>query len=304
MRRNGFTFIELIFVVVIMGFLSKYGIEFLAQAYNSFMFSNLNNSLQSRSASAVESIASRLQFRVKDSIVARQSGVDLTNYQALSSTNYGNTATIIEWVGVDIDGFRGDNAPNWSGVIDLYNAATTNTTLVSPDTNITQISNLIGILSDNNTTTINDAAIYFIGSGGTINQYGWDGTGFTDQNNSVMHPINATVNNRFTSIVGDDFTGVDIYEYYQLAWTAYAVSHEDFDGDGIAEELVLHYDYRPWRGDNYLTQADGNVTKTALLMDNVSTFRFKAVGSIVKIQVCVKTDLVEDYSLCKEKTIY
>jgi len=39
-------------------------------------------------------------------------------------------------------------------------------------------------------------------------------------------------------------------------------------------------------------------------MENVDTFRFKAIGSIVKIQVCIKTDLVEDYSLCKEKTIY
>jgi type II secretory pathway pseudopilin PulG len=298
MRRHGFTFIELIFVVIIMGFLGKYGIEFLAQAYNNFIFSNLNNSLQSRSASAVESIASRLQFRIKDSIIARDviAPVPDPNYQALASSTFGDDATVLEWVGSDIEGYRGVNSPNWSGVIDLYNAATSSTSLVSPDTNITATSALINVLSYTN-STVNDAAIYFIGSDTNINQYGWDGAALADQNVSSIHPINANVvvNDRFTSgIAGDDFNSTDVYEYYQLAWTAYAVVHNTVNGD-----LTLYYDYQPWNGQDYLT--DG---KTALLMENVSTFRFKAIGSIVKIQVCVNTDLVEDYSLCKEKTIY
>ncbi len=44
-------------------------------------------------------------------------------------------------------------------------------------------------------------------------------------------------------------------------------------------------------------------------MENVSTFRFKSVGSVIKIQVCVKSDIIDGnaaggYSLCKEKTIF
>ena len=294
MRRLGFTMIELIFVIVIMGILSKFGVEFLAQAYNSYIFSSINNSLQSQSGTAVESIAARLQYRVKDSIIARQPGADLTNFKPLASSDYAETATILEWVATDIEGFRGDSLPKWSGVVDLYNGSTTNTTLKSPDTNSTAADAMIDVLSYGD-SGINDAALYFIGSDSDINSYGWNGIALSDHNSSVMHPINSATDDEFTSgIGGDDFNDTDIYEYYQLAWTAYAVEHNTSNGD-----LTLYYDYQPWNGQNY--KADG---KPALLMENVDTFRFKAVGSVVKIQLCINTDIVEDYSLCKEKTIY
>ena len=293
MRRLGFTLIELIFVIVIMGILSKFGIEFLAQAYNSFIFSSVNNTLQAQSGTAVESIASRLQYRIKDSIIARKPGADLTNYKALASSDYAETATILEWVGSDIEGFRGNSLPNWSGIIDID--ASTKTILNSPRTNTTAINNLIGILSHGSGTGINNAAIYFIGSDSDIDNYGWDGMALTDHNTSVMHRINSTAADEFISGIGGvDFSGSDVYEYYQLAWTAYAVVHS---ADG---NLTLHYDYQPWEGESYLSAG----TKKDLLMQNVDTFRFKAIGSIVKIQVCVNTDLVEGYSLCKEKTIF
>lgn len=299
MRRSGFTLIELIFVIVIMGILAKFGVEFLAQAYKSFIASSINNTLQAQSGTAVESIASKLQYRIKDSIIARQPGV---TYQALASSTLAENATVLEWVGSDIDGFRGNSLPNWSGIIDLD--LSDKTTLNSPETNTTAINTLIGILADNNgtnDTSINNAAIYFIGSDSDINNYGWNGVALADHNTSVMHPINSTGNiNEFTSGIGVDFSGTDIYEYYQLAWTAYAVVHEDSDGDGAPDRLVLYYDYQPWEGESYLSPGATN----QLLMENVSTFRFKAIGSIVKIQVCVNSDVVEDYSLCKEKTVY
>ena len=265
MRRLGFTLIELIFVIVIMGILSKFGIEFLARAYDNFIFSSINNSLQAQSAIAVETVASRLQYRIKDSIIARQPGANLNNYQALSSSTYGDTATILEWVGSDIEGFRGNSQPNWSGIIDL-DASTAPTTLNSPETNTTAINTLIGVLS-NGGSSIADAAIYFVGSDSDINNYGWNGVALADHNTSVMHPINSTGNpNEFISSIGVNFSGTDIFEYYKLAWTAYAVSNSDFDGDGDLD-LVLHYDYQPWNGDNYLLKNDGTDTKNELLMD-------------------------------------
>jgi len=298
MRRFGFTLIELIFVIVIMGILSKFGIEFLAQAYNSFIFSSINNSLQAKSATAVESIASRLQYRIKDSVIARKDSGNLNDFKALASSDYGKSARILEWIGSDIDGFRGDSLPYWSGIIDLDDS--NSTTLKSPETNTTALNTLIGILSHGSGTGINNAAIYFIGSDSDIKTgYGWNGAALTDHNSSVMHPINSTVNiDEFKSgIAGDDFSSIDIYEYYQLSWTAYAVVHS---ADG---NLTLHYDYQPWEGENY---TDG---KSVLLMQNVDTFRFKAIGSVVKIQVCVSSDIINGdkdggYSLCKEKTIY
>jgi len=302
--------LELIFVIVIIGIIGKFGLEFIAQAYNNFIFSSINNSLQSDSAMVVELISSRLQHRIRNSTITKKPNGVFNSIQTGGDSTY----TILEWISSDIDGFRGNslttdpnNLANWSGVIDLDNSLAGINSLISPETNTTKINNLIDILSNGN-SGIGDAALYFIGSNDSdvINGYGYSGT-LTTQD-FVIHPINAGVStNSFISGNGDDFNGTDIYEYYKLAWTAYAVV---YSADG---NLTLHYDYQPWNGDTYLLKADGiTPTKSSLIMQNVSTFRFIAINSLIKIQVCVKSNLFDkvneigkqDYSICKEKTIF
>jgi len=294
--RKAFTMLELIFVIVIMGIIGKFGVEFLAQAYKNFIFTSINNSLQSNSATTVEFISSRLQHRIKDSIIARDS---TGNFKALASAN-ANNYVALEWIGSDVDGFRGNsdggtNLPNWSGIIDLSNANSNSSNLVSPQTSTTKINTLINVLSYGDSTFDDSVALYFIGSSSDIvNGYGWSGA-IADQN-QTMHPIKSVVGQP-THFIPKTGTGnfSEVYEYYKLAWTAYAVVH-----DTTTNELRFYYDYQPWNGENW----DDANTKNELLMQNVDTFRFMAIGSIVKIQVCVNTSIVEDYSLCKEKTIY
>ncbi len=297
MRRLGFTMLELIFVIVVMGIIGKFGVEFLAQAYNSYIYSKINNALQAKGEMAVEAVASRLQYRIKDSIIARDVIAPTPiPFQALAGSTLDRNATVLEWIGSDIEGFRGDMQPYWSGIIDL---ADSNATLLdSPETNTTALNSLIEALSHSSGTGINNAALYFIGSDTNINtDYGWDGNMTTiNLQQGAIHPINAVggQENKFQPKVGTaTFSGIDIYEYYQLAWTAYAVEHNT-----TSNELKLYYDYQPWENESYTSG------KSFLLMQNVDTFRFKAVGSVVKIQVCVYTDLAEDYSLCKEKTVF
>jgi len=311
--KYAFTMIELIFVIVIIGILSKFGIEFLAQAYQSFIFSKVNNTLQAQSEVAVESIASRLQFRIKDSIIARDTvaPIIIPSFQGIQSASThlnSDQYNMLEWVGYDIDGLRGDANATWSGIIDLK--PSTSTSLITHATSKNDLNSTIATLSAGNSnngsasvSSIDDTAIYFIGSDSNVlTGYGWNGTALSDQNGSVMHPIKMTANNIFVSSNGDDFNQTDVYEYYQLAWTAYAVVLEGSD-------LFLYYDYQPWNGQKY---SDTNITSKTLLMENVDTFRFKAVGSVVKIQVCVfstiisgdKNDDIGGYSLCKEKTIF
>ena len=293
MKKTAFTMIELVFVIVVMGIIGKFGTEFLAQAYNNFIYSNINNSLQAKSEMAVQSIASRLQYRIKDSTIARQSDSNFTALSGVSSDGY----HILEWVGYDIDGFRGTIKPYWSGIIDLKHKDTNSTYLVTPETNTTAINELIQTLSYGD-SDINDSALYFIGSNSNIQTgYGWDGDlSDIDTQNGVMHPIRRDSNISVfiptkSNGVDNNFSGVDVYEFYQLAWSAYAVEIKNGD-------LTLYYDYQPWKNEKY---RDG---KKAIIMQNVSTFEFMSAGSVMKIQVCVKTDLVEDYSLCKEKTIF
>ena len=301
MKRYAFTMIELIFVIVIMGIIGKFGVEFLAQAYKSFIFANVNHTLQSSSATTVEYIASRLQHRIKDSVIVRTGKT--TAFTPLSSADNSVDYKVLEWVGSDIDGFRGYSAPYWSGIADIN--VSTNIRIVSPETNTTVVSNLIKKLSYGK-STINDAALYFIGSSSDRNGYGWDGNALTEQNTSVMHPIQLTA--QITQFapgtvqgITDDFRGVTIKEYYKLAWTAYALSLEGYDTGTHMGRLVLYYNYQPWHGEKF---SDGGDIQSFTLMENVSTFRAIAIGDIIKIQVCTKSNLVEEYSLCKEKTIF
>jgi len=299
---KAFTMIELVFVIVIMGILGKFGVEFLAQAYKGFIFSNVNHTLQSQSAQALDFIASRLQYRIKDSVIVRE-GAN-TNFTAIGSVAAGTKYTVLEWVASDIDGFRGYTKPKWSGIIDL--SASSPTRLNSPDTNTTDVDSLISQLSDGN-SSISDSALYFIGSNNDINAYGWNGVPISNQVGAVMHPIKAgTAGTDFVPRDGSNsdagtntntFAGVDVYEYYKLSWTANAIVYTP--GTNNKGTLTFYYHYQPWNGEKFYTDAQHSI-----IMENVSTFQFVSIGSLLKIQVCTKSDLVEEHSLCKEKTIF
>ena len=98
-NRKAFTMIELIFVIVIMGILSKFGVEFIAQAYQSFINSHINNTLQAQSATAIEFVSTRLQYRIKASTIARETNATIIPQFTRLSDYTNATAPIIEWVG-------------------------------------------------------------------------------------------------------------------------------------------------------------------------------------------------------------
>ena len=304
MRRSAFTMIELIFVIVVMAILAKFGVEFLSQIYNSFILTKINNNLQTKSETAVEQIASRLQYRIKSSVIGRNPATGAFQSPAEINSSVASQYSVLEWVGVAQESFRGTTKPLWSGIIDIdASQASGASILVSLETNTTGINSIIANLRPTgSTTTLNDAALYFIGSDSNIKTgYGWNGTAITTQN-EAMHPIHTNaILNEF--VADSNLSGVDVYEYYQLSWTAYAVGITDYNASTNTGTLKLWYDYQPWEGETY----DHNGTSVTL-MENVSTFQYNVVGSLLKIQVCTKSTLDATgegkYSVCKEKTVY
>jgi len=293
--RRAFTMLELVFVIVIMAILAKFGVEFMAKAYESFIFSKINNTLQARSGAAVEFIAKRLEYRIKPSVIYRNTVTGSMNYLSDSGLTDEN-ATVLEWIAADIDGFRGTTNPYWSGIIDLNASGATK--LVSPATNTATANTLIQTLSYANGADFNDSAIYFPGSLTTVNPWGYQGA-INDQNHT-LHPIQSGANSNEIVPLVSNFHNVEVYEFYQLAWTAYAVELGDYNDTTHLGNLYFYYDYRPWQGETY----DQN-GKKVLLAENINNFRFRSAGSLVKIQVCAKSDLTnEEYALCKEKTVY
>lgn len=316
LKRSAFTMIELVFVIVVMGIIGKFGVEFLAQAYRNFISTTINHNLQSDSASAVEFVATRLQHRIKVSTIARETNASINPQFTPLSDYFNSTAPIIEWIGVDIDGFRGNGLPLWSGVIDLNDTVSNNARLFSPATDTSQVNTLIQALSGA-ATVQNDMAIYFVDpdSAFTATNWGWDAntTLFNTQNNVDIHPVIANPGNirEFLPVTSNpatanNFSSVRAFEYYQLAWTAYAVGITNWNAATNTGTLTLWYNYQPWKGERYTD----NTTSSAVIMENVSSFRFIAVESVVKIQVCVKSLIIDGdsdaggYSLCKEKTIF
>jgi len=293
-KHSAFTMIELVFVIVVMGIIGKFGVEFLVQSYKSFIFSSINNSLQEKSAFSVEFLASRLQYRVKDSVIAREEKND-NNYTAIGNVD-NKTYKVLEWIQSDIDGFRGLNEPYWSALADIDKGD--KSTIYSPKTDTSLLNLQIQSLSYN-TVGVDASAIYFIGSNNDIDGYGWKGGAFSDQS-GVMHRIEDGADTSTFYSKDDNFTNV--YEYYKLSWTANAVVIENYDTEKGMGDLFFYYNYQPWNG-QHIKDTPANL-KRVLLMENVSTFKFLSIGSILKIQICTKSDLVEEYSLCKEKTIF
>ncbi|MDD2790804.1 MAG: type II secretion system protein [Sulfurimonas sp.] len=294
MKRSAFTMLELIFVIVVMGIIGKFGVEFLAQAYKTFIQAKINNELHANSANALQFIAKRLEYRIPPSAIKRISGaagfVGVTEVVANP-----NAYNVLEWISYDSDGFRGTNAPLWSGIVDLDPSVTTLNAITSVATNTTDVDDLIKILS-NNTKTIANAAIIFNAENSHPNSFGWSGGDVLNDQSQAMHPINAASATSFSSSLGGiNFNGMKIYNRYMLAWSAYAIVHNGTD-------LILYYNYQPWAGQNYLNGTP------ELLMQNVDTFRIKTnpSGGIFSIMVCARSNLIagEDHSICKEKVIF
>jgi prepilin-type N-terminal cleavage/methylation domain-containing protein len=306
MKRKAFSLIELIFVIIIIGILSKFGIDLMVQAYNNYIASKANHVLQSNSQMAVELISSKLQYRIKDSVIAKKD--DNITFKALSNVLPTDVDYVaLEWIGYDVEGMRGTQEPLWSGVIDVDNVNTTATNLVSPGTDTNALTTHIEAIS-NGLSDINQTALYFIGSNTDVMiDFGWSGNGayLQDQNGS-LHPVEVSGADSFAPLTGD-FTNVRISEYYQLAWSAYAAVIENYNDITKSGDLVLYYNYQPWQGEqfsDFVSNTDTNGIRKTTIMENISTFRFSATGSVVKIQVCANSDLLEEYSICKEKVIF
>jgi len=296
MKHHAFTLIELIFVIVIMGIIGKFGTEFLAKAYESFIFSKINNNLQEKTSSSIEFISKRLEHRIKQSLMAYNPTT--ATYNPLNDLGLtDDNATVLEWIGTDIDGFRGTTTPLWSGILDLNESNTTQ--LISLGTSTGATNAQIRSLS-NNTADINDSAIYFL-TAALASTNPWGFTGAIVDQNKTLHPIRSGMNANELVPRGTNFlAGQEAFEFYKLTWTAYAVELGDYNDTTHIGNLYLYYNYRPWDGETYAA----NGTKV-LLAENINTFRYRAAGSLVKIQICAKSPLTgEEYALCKEKTIY
>ena len=339
--RRGFSLIELIFVIVV-GILAKFGTNLMMTVYKAYTASTINNRLQADAELTLKQIANRLQYRIKDSVIAR-TAPNAAPFRAIDSAAAGDV--VLEWIGYDIDGWLGTNRagangepafnrPTWSGFIDISDAGAIASNqgaaavpyLESPETDMNlSRATMTAMVANGQGTPF--PAIFFTGANSDVQtDYGWNGAQ-NHQVSAAAHPVvgSALQPTRLydaTTLVAappawpssqaalpignpSSFRNTDIYENYKLAWTAYAISLEDGDNDGNVDDLVLYYSYQPWRG--IATPAANDPDRRQLLLQNVDTFKFSAVGDTIKVQICVNEEntLGEgEYAICKETAIF
>jgi len=293
--KKAFTMLELVMVIVIMGIVASIGANIVAKLYENYLKTRSINKLQAQTELVLDQIAKRLESRIKDSVIARQSA-NFSEYVPLTDANA--SYQILEWIGKDTESFKGKRNPGWSGFIDLDHNSTAKPNLVTSGSELNTTSAIISALSNGQVDlngTLQHPAIIFKGQADlNLSHFGWDGT-------RGEYTLRVTrVDNTTLGLVDANATFPnEIFEQYDLAWSAYAIVPEGTANDF---NLTLHYNYQPWEDERY----DQNAT-TSLLMQNVSTFKFTKIGDTIRLKLCIHDNNrsgIDNFAFCKEKVVY
>jgi len=288
-------------VIVVMGIVASIGSDIIANLYKNYIKTRAINKLQSQSELVLDQIAKRLASRIKDSVIARQSGAaNFDKYVTLTDAN--DSYQILEWIGKDTESFNGVSKPGWSGFIDLNNTLTTNPTLKTTGSELNTTNAIIQALSYGevsllDTDTINKPAIIFKGNSVfNLEDFGWSGV-----DGNYTHKVSFTIGtDDVLNLVETNATKPkEIFEQYDLAWSAYAIVPEGTQNDF---NLTLHYNYQPWENEKYHLNS-----KKSVLIEHASTFKFTKIGDTIRLKLCIHDNNQSgnyDFAFCKEKVVY
>lgn len=305
--KKAFTMLELVMVMVVLGIVASIGADIITSMYTNYLRSRTINALESKTEIVLEQIAKRLQYRIKDSVIARRTGSITT------LSNADETYPILEWIGYSNESFLGTPRPGWSGFIDLDSNETngTNRTLKTSESNLTDAADTISVLSYG-TVDLSDgheAALIFKGRSYNHTDFGWNTNANTDENATLKVKIHGTSIDIF-EISNDSYIPPEIYEQYYLAHTAYAIAPTGTTTqNGFTDfNLTLYYNYQPWLGNSSRNDYGDINTSQSILTENASLFRFRQDETIMRLKLCLhdnnQTGVGDYIVVCKEKVIY
>jgi len=306
--RNAFTMIELIMVILVFGIIAMIGADIFVKIYDNYIIARTMNTLQTKTELALEQIAKRLQYRIKDSTIARKNASS-TDYLFLADAN--STYKVLEWIGYADLALKGQwngsmNAPGWSGYIDLDSPNTSRSGIDSPGSRFDFADKIISVLSGGDvnlsTNTAQRVALVMDGHVGDYNvsSYGW--YPYVDNDYALKvscRGFNCTTNPTLLDF-NDTTSEKEIYEHYKLAWSAYALVPVCPAGVTDDCNLTLYYNYQPWEGE----RLDQNGSES-LLAEHVTTFRFIQMGDSIRLKLCIGENIYDNnISYCKEKVVF
>jgi prepilin-type N-terminal cleavage/methylation domain-containing protein len=299
-KRAAFTLVEIVMVIIILGIVGMIGTDILSHMYSGYIRSKLVNDLQQKTELVLDQITKRLQYRIKDTAIAR---IDTSNsVKNLSDTDITGAYSVLEWIGYDNESF---DSNGWSGFIDVENSDTNGSQVKTQGSSLGVASSIISALSYgevdlNDSTKDKPTLIFKCKRDLNISKYGLDYNvkNLVDFNNTLM-VSSQTGSNDILEFNPIQQGKKDICEQYYLAWSAYAIRPEGSSDDF---NLTLYYNYQPWEGEEF---RDVNISKS-VLAEHVSTFRFLQIGKTLRIKLCMRDGNLtgEPVGFCKEKAVF
>lgn len=280
--KSGFSMLELVFVIVILGIVASIGSSIIVRVYEQYIVQRALHQASSKAELAAMQIANRLAYRISSSVIGRQPGGTYLPLDQVPDETY----TTLEWIAYDNDSFSAQTTPGWSGYCDLN--ATTRANITTPGSDLDGIAaTIIGNLGGSAAT---DLALVFDGHeyNNTVN-YSAFCMGFTDSSCIFRPTINGATNLTTNLAVGGPT--VLMRDQYKLAWSAYALVPS-------GNTLTLHYNYQPWNS------IQRNAGSSTVLVDNFVSFRFKGNGDTVRFKLCIQEPIGDqNVTICKEKAV-
>ena len=258
--RRGYTLIEIIITIAITGILSVGMFKAFEAITLRSEKAKILATLSIDSQSTLDQISTLLSNRAPMSV---KGCTTTSNCVALDiATN----SKILQWYGTASESYT---AGEYSGFVDMNRSIAIKPILYTPDTNLTKV---IQTEQDKWTATfaVSDLALIFSGS--------FDEGSQDESNISDVGLNNINISSTPPST---------IYEKYNLVDSAYAVTRKaDITALGCTNvlasiddnALLLFYNYRPWKGQNFCT--NGNVS---ILATSVNAFVAHQVNGTIRL---------------------
>jgi len=317
--RSGFSMIELVLVMTILGIVASISSSIIVKVYESYIVQRATYRASVSTEIVSTEIANRLTYSITDSLIARKVNTSSRSLSDIRSVKGLRTLSeadklkfgILEWIGYDNDSFSATHNPGWSGFDDVNRSKEIGTSgtidIFTAGSNLNSADSIIrnlGRIGNKGSTMYSDGAIIFSGSEySNFKEYSPSCMGFVNDKciSKIKYkkvtetpdiPIAKNVDSNQKKIISDQ---------YRLVWSAYAIVPENENKEKGTFDLFLYSNYQPWKGEVY-KNGDRNI-----LAKNVTQFKFFGQGSIIRFKICIREDTGfkdnDSLGICKEKVV-